>query len=292
MQSLIMIRGFLFIFLISIFFTSCDYVKNAKTNIGPINVGSNYVSRNNLSKIRFQKVLIEDYTGHTCGNCPKAAAKAEALMSQYGDTVVMLGVHVGYYAEPSLPTYPADYRTPAGTDWDNFFGVSSSGLPKGMISRVNYPASNILSYTQWSSAILPLIHVPVKATLKVFTDYDTTHRILNVKNTAIFNSSFGNDLYICNVVAEDSIVGKQKDYSQSPDEVDNYTFHYMLRGAINGSWGNVLKSAPINVNDSTTKNFNGFSVSGSFNDKRLYVISFVYDNSTKQVIQCEKVKIR
>ncbi|RME18987.1 MAG: hypothetical protein D6799_02170 [Bacteroidetes bacterium] len=274
-----------------ILFVSCDKVKNPRENAAVLK-GNNFVERNNDAVYLIKKVLLEDYTGHTCGNCPKAAAKAEELKALYGDTLVVIAVHAGSFAEPTA-SYPADYRTPAGTDWDNFFGISAAGLPKGMINRVNYPTmSHIYSYTQWGSVIPTLIRTSPKIIIRLTTKYDTVNRVLNVRQMVKFQQNFSNDLYLNVALIEDSIIGKQKDYSVYPDDVENYVFHYMLRGSLNGSWGNLLKSAPINPNDSVVKEINGYYVPPSFNDKRIHVVSFVYDNVTKEVIQCEKVKIR
>lgn len=284
-------KGFLLIFFLVILFVSCDKVKNPRENTTVLK-GNNFVERNNDAVYLIKKVLLEDYTGHTCGNCPKAAAKAEELKTIYGDTLVVVAVHAGSFAEPTA-SYPADYRTPAGTDWDNFFGVSAAGLPKGMINRVNYPTmSHIYSYTQWGSVIPTLIRTFPKISIRLKTKYDTINRVLNVQNTVKFHQNFSNDIYWNVVIIEDSIIGKQKDYSVYPDDVENYVFRYMLRGSLNGSWGNLLKAAPIYTNDSTVKEINGYYISSAFNDKRIYVVSFVYDNVTKEVIQCEKVKIR
>ncbi len=272
-------------------FIGCDKVKNPRVNNNSL-TGSNFIEKDNTQVLNIKKVLLEDYTGHTCGNCPKAATKAEELSNLYKDTIIVIAPHVGFYAEPTS-SYPSDYRTPAGTDWDNFFGVSASGLPRGMINRINYPtATHLFAYTAWAANIPPLIRIPPSLTIKLKTQYDTTSRILNILHTVKFNQNFNSDLYLNSVLIEDSIVGKQKDYSVTPNDIENYVFHNMLRGSLNGSWGNLLKSSPIVANDSVVKNITGHYVSSSFNDKKLYVVSFVYDNSTKEVIQCEKVKIR
>ena len=94
------------------------------------------------------------------------------------------------------------------------------------------------------------------------------------------------------VITEDSIIGPQKDYTKNPDVITNYVFMNMLRGDINGSWGTVLKNAPIVANDSISTSFNNFSISSTFNDKQLYLVGFVSDAITREVLQVEKVKIR
>ena len=41
-------------------------------------------------------VLIEDFTGQTCLNCPRAAETIEKLQEQYGaDTVIAVAIHSG-----------------------------------------------------------------------------------------------------------------------------------------------------------------------------------------------------
>jgi hypothetical protein len=48
-----------------------------------------------------KKVLVEDYTGHTCGNCPAAARMLnDTIKPLYGDRLIVLGIHAGYFAEP------------------------------------------------------------------------------------------------------------------------------------------------------------------------------------------------
>lgn len=285
------IQGIIFTFSALLIIFSCDKVKNPRVSNSSV-TGTNYVEKDNYSLINIKKVLLEDYTGHTCGNCPKAAAKAEELSNIYKDTLIVIAPHVGFFAEPTS-SYPTDYRTSTGTDWDNFFGVSLAGLPRGMINRAGYPTSNhLLSYTSWASQIPSFIRTTPLLTIKVKTQYDTTARILNVLHNIKFNQNFNTDLYLTSVIIEDSIVGKQKNYDLVPEDVENYVFHNMLRGSLNGSWGTLLKSPPIAANDSIAKNINGYYVNTSFNDKKLYVVSFVYDNSTKEIIQCEKVKIR
>ena len=41
-------------------------------------------------------VLIEDFTGQQCSNCPMATDEIESLVEQYGDTaVIAVGIHSG-----------------------------------------------------------------------------------------------------------------------------------------------------------------------------------------------------
>ena len=64
-----------------------------------------------------KKVLIEDFTGHTCQNCPQAADEIHTLqqISAYQGKIVAIGIHAGFFAETNT-NFPTDFRTPEGTE--------------------------------------------------------------------------------------------------------------------------------------------------------------------------------
>jgi hypothetical protein len=81
-----------------------------------------------------KNVLLEDYTGHTCVNCPTAAVIAHDLKNLYGDRLIVMAVHAGYFADPHPGIFENDYRTQAGNEWNTFFGFQN--YPSGLIDRV------------------------------------------------------------------------------------------------------------------------------------------------------------
>ena len=88
-----------------------------------------------------KKVLIEDFTGHLCPNCPDAARELEAIHDIYGDQIIAIAIHVSKsfarpYPASQAPNFQYDFRTNWGTNWDAFYGISNAGLPRGMINRV------------------------------------------------------------------------------------------------------------------------------------------------------------
>ena len=87
-----------FLFSCCISFQSCDVIEEPFTE--EIVVGG--------CAEKCKKILLEDYTGHKCGNCPRAAEKAEELKAIYDDQLVSIAVHAGFFAstfqEISQPT--------------------------------------------------------------------------------------------------------------------------------------------------------------------------------------------
>ncbi len=280
-------------------FMACDKVQNPLP-LKETAVGSNFITKTNASKAHFKKVLLEDYTGHQCGNCPAAAIVADNLGNQYKDTIIVLAVHAGFFSRTNA-TYPTSYTTTAGNDWDGSsgFGVSAVGNPNGMVNRKVYPSFTLIQKeTAWPASVAVAKNDPFIVRVELTTNYDTSAKALNVKTKLKFAATYANDVKLNLVVMQDSLVGDQKDYSVNPDHVYDYKFMHMLRGDINGSWGVTAKLAPIAVNDSAVVENNNFSVNSlftpqiPFNDKKLYVVAIVYDAITREVLQVEKVKIR
>lgn len=288
-------------------FLGCDKVKNPIQNPNAVTgctVTPHVVKTNSLT-MNCKKVIVEDYTGHTCGNCPRAAEDAETIMNLYKDSVIVIAVHAGTtFAPPFPPDYPDDFRTSVGTDWDGFLGMSAAGLPKGGVNRAQTPYAQ--PRTTWSSYVNTLLDGPQQAKMLLTTTLDTAKMLLNVSVKTTFLSALNYNVNLCVVITEDSIVGSQKDYSPPPtalvingDERPDYRFNHMLRGAVNGSWGELVKSSPV-ANDTITKNYSCFTLNpwpvAAGNPKKnlmnTSVVAFLFNATTKEIIQAEKVKIK
>ncbi|MGB2413658.1 MAG: hypothetical protein ACPH9Q_08035, partial [Schleiferiaceae bacterium] len=61
--------------LLSLMTTQCDVIDQPFKNGGP---------QDTTSTAQLRNVLIEDFTGHRCKNCPKASKEIEALVDAFG----------------------------------------------------------------------------------------------------------------------------------------------------------------------------------------------------------------
>ena len=272
---------------------------------------TNPIIKNNFDRSAYRKVLLEDYTGHYCGNCPPAAAKAEELSATYGSSLIVIANHVtDQFAKPnrdtSSTTYREDFRNPASTEWiaNSAFGIETAGLPKGMINRIQKPGypQNI---SVWSSLIPTELAKPQSVKLDVSLSYDPGKKLLDVKVQSTFLSKINGDVKLSMVIIQDSIISDQKDYKLTtptdPDDPDrrvNYRFDHIVVNALNGTWGDLLKSSP-NVSDTATVSRNCNIIGKCFykqsictNDRNMYLVVFAYADSNKEVLQVEKLKLR
>lgn len=242
-------------------------------------------------KIQRRKVLLEDYTGHTCGNCPGAAEVAQNLEKKYEGELVVIAVHAGHFADIKKPKYLASYKTPEGEAWNDYFKLP--GNPNGIINRKNFGSGLIAAFTNWTSAVDVAFKDPFILDLDIFPTYSESSRLLDVDVKAKFKQPYEKNIGVSVVMLEDSIVGMQLDYrnEQGKQDVKDYVFMHVLRGSVNGTWGSNLTSGAMAANDSLIVSFKDFSVDSAFNAKHMSVVAFAFDEKSREVLEVEKVKM-
>lgn len=238
-----------------------------------------------------RKILVEDYTGHTCGNCPRAAEILHSLECEWGDRVVPLAVHVGFFSLPqNLPDgkYANDYRTPFGNDWNTYFGNSAAGLPNGLVNRIPDGGNYIRSYTAWSALAANLLAQPAEATISLTNTYSEGTRTVSVVADINVLTNLSNGPYkLFVVVSEDSVVNWQKDYSLDDEDIPDYKHMHMLRTSLTGTWGaDVNGGANLPSGQALTLNFS-VQLNEEWNAHHCNIVAWLAQDGNKQVIQAE-----
>lgn len=84
----------------------------------------------NLAFEPVRRVVIEEFTGVTCGNCPLGIVGIEKAEAQYGDLIVPISIH----------TYQGDPWSNGQSSYNEFLGMQAA--PSGRINReaISYPA--------------------------------------------------------------------------------------------------------------------------------------------------------
>lgn len=237
-----------------------------------------------------RKVLLEDYTGHTCVNCPTAAQIGELIEDAHEGRVILISVHAGYFARPLAAPYDPDFRTSAGTAWNNEYGFAS--YPNGLINRMPFGGSKIVSPDQWETNIASIIDIPPDAGIKITCSVDTNTRTLTADVRSKFvNQLTGNyNLTLC--LLEDGIVGAQKNKDSLvgpvPDIFD-YTFRKMLRGTITAEWGDLLVQDPAAGQEVSTHHT--YLIPAGVVIKSTSLVAFISNADTKEVVQAEEKKV-
>jgi hypothetical protein len=276
---------FLYSLIPFILFSSCDKVKHPYVTTSSSGGGP-------AAKVR--KVLVEEFTGHLCANCPPGAQTILTIQNKYPDRVIAMAIHSGFYAGVSSAPYTADFHCTQGDDYFNFFGVSSN--PIGMVNRRDYPNNILKNVGQWAGIVDSLMPVAPDADLKITNSYNSSTRVLNGSVICKFLNPLNGTYKIVLLVTEDSIVAAQKDGSQTPPDILNYVHRHMLRDGITTSWGDTLKTGLIAAGDSVVKTFN-YTLPATFNsiapnENYCRVVAFVYNAANYEVMQAEEKKFK
>ncbi len=234
-----------------------------------------------------RKVLLEDYTGHKCPNCPFAAKELDTIVNYlFPGRVIAIAAHVSdQFASPSPGLFYYDFRTVTGTVYDDYFEISQSGLPKGMVNREGFPTqTHKKNYTQWSSDVYLELQKEPEADITITTSYDSTSRTISATVKSKFLLDKQGEFYLSVLYIEDSII--QPQIIPGNQYIENYKFNHVLRGNLNGNWGEVIGINPAAF-DESTKSYSTVIVADAVAAK-CRVVAYIYNNTTKAVIQAEE----
>ncbi|MBZ0241832.1 MAG: Omp28 family outer membrane lipoprotein [Bacteroidales bacterium] len=239
-----------------------------------------------------QKVLLEDYTGHTCVNCPAAAKIASDLQKFYGEKLIVMAVHTGFFADPMQPPFDTDFRTETGDKWRTDFGIVS--YPSGMINRGFFDGTQVAGKGLWASRVDAAMQVTAKASLKIEANYTEANRQLGLKIDSHFLQNTGEKYLLQVCLVEDSIMAPQRNNDPSVGETPTITEYYhrhVLRKSLSGTNGEVISSVSIVADEVYSHEYN-ITLDTDYNADRCSIIAFIYSEADGEIVQVEEAHIK
>jgi hypothetical protein len=238
-----------------------------------------------------RKVLVEDYTGHTCGNCPRAAEKLKELECQWGDRVVPMAIHAGFFALPESNangSYATDHRTAEGNEYNTTFGNSALGLPNGLVNRKSFSGQFPQDRSVWAEHVAAELALPAEAYLTMQNTYSEASRTVNTSiDISVLSNLNNGPYYIIVALTEDSIVDWQKDYELGDDEnIAGYVHNHAHRVNFNGTWGTQVGTGNLAAGQVVNVSYS-LQLNPDWRDAHCNVVAFVYRQDTKEVLQAE-----
>lgn len=220
-------------------------------------------------------VLIEDFTGQRCVNCPNATETIEQLIEQYGDSgVIAVGIHSGPFAKnPNGTTLPL--WTAEGDEYFSHFGAEQQ--PSGMVNRLR-----VCDYVEWGAQVYNEIQKPAPLSIELEVDLNKETRTASVTSRMMATDGNVNGKLQLWLV-EDSIVSPQ--YMPDGRPVVDYVHNHVFRKSINGTWG---EDVDMPEGDTRTA-FSSIVIDEAYDIDHLSVVAFVYNNTG--VLQASKIKL-
>jgi hypothetical protein len=242
-----------------------------------------------------QRVMLEDFTGQFCGNCPRAGAVAAQLKQQHGERLVVMEEHVtDYFAAPkAYAPYQVDYRVmPFSTELENAFGLAA--LPKGAVNRLPRPNSTslVLEFADWGTAVQEGLNRPAQEELRITPRYNAATHTVQLKVLTRYLRAQTGAFRLGVFLTEDNVVGGQKDYDRPTGQQDitNYVHRHVLRAALTGTFGTLQASNP--ATGRVFNNYLGFTLplnattqQPMWNTANLSVVAYLANDATKEIVQ-------
>lgn len=223
-------------------------------------------------------VLIEDYTGQYCVNCPRATEEIERLVEQYGDTtVIAVAIHSGPFGKSK--GVPSPLYTEVGDMYFNKWGLSSQ--PVGLIDRLYGPMP--FSYTDWGAGVNYEIAFEPPVGFQTTTGYDseTRHATIEVQTIGLDSEQVSGKLQVW--LVEDSIDNFQ--YMPDGSVKEHYNHMHVFRASVNDPWGDELSVAHGQV---AVKTY-GLDLDPVWKPEHCSVVTFLYDNDGVRQVAKKKL---
>ena len=238
-------------------FAACDDIKESERFI-PVDTDIQ-ITKN---------VLIEDFTGQLCVNCPEAANAIQDIQNFHGsDKVIAVAIHG---EKPGLSGYLAN---DLGTEYYNHWGVET--LPSGMVDR-----QGLQDYKDWMSTATKRLEadvIPLSLSMEN-NSYEASNRTLTVQVEALAGADLDGKLQVW--LTESKIIGLQSMLDGSKNY--EYVHNHVLRDAVNGAYG---EAVALKMGEAQTLTY-AYTVPEEWNAENLAVVAFVYNESgVVQVIE-------
>lgn len=215
-------------------------------------------------------ILIEDFTGQRCINCPTGTDIINGIVEAYGeDNVIAVGIHsgpLGFKGNAKVMGLMTDTGNEYYTRWDK---ENKMGQPWVVFNRKTSPDSH---YYNWAALVSTIISEKANLSVKIANAYDAATRTLTTTVGADgVKGTVNGKLQVW--IVEDGIKGYQKmdDGSSNYDYVHNHVF----RAAVNGTWG---EDVTVKEGETTTKQYS-YVLPETWKAENISVVAFVYNDN-------------
>lgn len=284
---------------------SCNIVDNPyeEGGAGPGDEQYNDTVYNDTT-INIRRILLEEFTGHKCPNCPEGADIAKQIMTDHPEEFLSVAIHnSGSFSKPdtSDPShpYPSNFETPMGEALRISYQFSS--FPGGMLNRSELNGSVKVPYQQWPNVVSSLIadqnYMAPRFKMHLENIYNSkpNDKSLRVRYKVEALQNIQGNIAIVAYITESHIIAPQTDNRLSNSYVPDYEHNHVLRTAFpNSGDGKTLFTNPaigdiaqvISENDEIS-----VAIPENWVPDNLEVIVFLYNSDSGEIIHVESAHL-
>ena len=174
-------------------------------------------------------VLLEEFTGVGCTNCPKGSREIENLLTQFPNNLIAVSIHAGFFADTNIFNFGKyDFRTEEGQFLFGYLGPNL-GYPAGVVDRTPVNGDMQIGRNQWASAITNDIQDQPAVELSIEKSFNASTRELVVTINGIGKENVTGEIRLSVMLTESGIVDAQDDIEADPHIVLDYVHNHVLR---------------------------------------------------------------
>tara|TARA_B100000508_G_scaffold141092_1_gene146481 strand:+ start:158851 stop:159786 length:936 start_codon:yes stop_codon:yes gene_type:complete len=244
-------------------------------------------------------VLLEDYTGHLCNNCPTAATAAHTIHENYPDRVFVASIHVDPGAVLSFQqpqtngTYPTDHTNPDAIEYGETFqnGFNFIGNPQGTVNRKTVDGKMFDFYGTWQSRATDIMTTnDLKFNIQsAFNFYESTNGgYLHVEVEKVTNEEISVNTVV--YVLQDTLT----DWQLMPNNTNNpnYLHRDLHLGSIDGNAFGIPTFESSVPSGTKEELLYSYEVPSGYNPENMHFLIYVYNTDNYEVLQVIKQKLK
>lgn len=245
-------------------------------------------SLNFISKyVDYKQVLLEEFTGHLCVNCPEAAKLAHELAESLNHHLIIYTIHSGVFAEvQNNNVFNTDLTSDPGDRIYDDFQIFAN--PMAMINRLPYNGLYQIFKDDWTAAVTAEIEKPNVANMLVANTYFPDQRIVQVEVASDFNAQTEGNFKLAVFIVEDSIVSPQLNNNPEigGDTIYNYVHRNVLRANITPTYGDFLGENGMVVPGEIYEKQYTFAIDNDWVAKNCRIIAYIgKDDPTRNLVE-------
>ena len=241
-----------------------------------------------------KNILIEEFTGVNCPNCPSGHIVEAGIESQYPGRISGIALHPTNSLGSPFPFSLQNLEDPLSTSLYSYLGFGGPDAePCAAIDRQVFPTQSgiLMLRDYWSTAVATDLTLTPQVNLTLSDIYNSTNHQVTVITQIHYTQNVSQPNNITIALTEDSVVTAQLDGAN----IDTFYVHNnVLRTILTGTDGDNVAYNPnvtltagrvIQLVYQTTLNT-------SWNPLNMHIIAFVHEHATSQVVyQSAKIKL-
>lgn len=276
---------------------SCDevapFIDLAEPNTALNLLDTSYIV-SDVPEAQDKVIVIEDFSGVACVNCPKGNEEVQELIDQYDGQVIGMTLHAGNFALPR-PQNIDTFSTPETEALATFLNVVA--YPSATIDRFKFEdefSESILTRSNWAPLTAERLTVPTPVNVQLENSFnqDNNQLISTVKVTYLEEMA-GEAHNISIFLLEGGIIDLQD--TNDPDvpsgKIPDYEHNHVVRDMLTPAQGTLLSSKAIVPGLVVEREF-AFILKNKWKPENMEVVAFIHKTGdSKEILQAAEAHV-